>query len=1316
MVTNVFAADIDADGVAEIVCNQDAGNRDIMVRRWSGTQLLPPVLYASHFCDNDVLGGGDFDGDGRTDLICGIDKVGITGTTGVVPDLMLSAGNGLGGTTSVQYTPSSAFPTANNPGVQPLVTAVTAGDGRGGSPTSTYSYSGAKVDQLEGFLGFASIAKTLPCLPGESACPTVTTYYSQALPSRGQPTLVQKGDGSNFVLQQTQCFYQTQPGPNPPRVALLQEARTTDCGPTGGSNTTSVTYTYDSYGNQTQILSHGLVNPDGTETGNDELATNLTYRAPDTTNYLVDRVALREQVDVSGGGGGTVLTSVQYGYNDPGDLTTVTTLVRAPGQPDHPVTQTMGYDGAGNLTSIIGELGGQTLFGYDSDNLHVQTVTNPGMEMTTTVWDPRCGQPTSVTDPNSQTTHTSYDTLCRPTHTDLPNGGFVQTSYALTGDPQTQHVHVETPGSSGNEFSESYFDGFGRTYETRQRGPASADIVVDTAYNPRGSVSSMSEPHFDGDDAGETTFSYDHFDRLLVTTLPDNRTTTKSYGLWSETTTDAGGKSVTTTRSTRSSTQTKTIGGQQVTTTSTFDPLGRLTGLQEAAGQDINNQWNWSYDSLGRKTGQNDPDAGAWTWSYDDSSRTTTQTDAIGQATVSAFDNMGRPLRKTSLSGVTTLGYSESRGSYSNIGRLTSVTSPGTSLQLDYDSLGNAARQTRTIDGTTFVMGTDYDLVGRVAAVTYYDQANGSCSVPGTCTIGPFTYDDAGRVAGVQGIVDDVTYDAAGRPLVQSNANGTVTTKTYWPHRGLLNTLVTTTPAQTGPVQDLDYLDYDDVGNLKQVTGTIPSESWQYGYDDGYRMTSASSGAGDVRDYTYDPIGRIKSSSAVGTYDYPLPGQPRPHAPVSVSSLGSFTYDANGNLLVGNGRALGWNAENLPTQVTSGGATTSFAYDGTGERVKKLSPTGTSYYPFGDDYEVTDGVVTAYVSVPGLGVVAKRVGTGTSIQTFWLHTDRLGSINAVTTDGAQYPAGSLVLRRTYAPYGETLSTAGTHAESRGWIDQRNDGETGLTYLHARYFDPQLGIFLSPDPIGVAGGMNLYGYALGDPVNGTDRTGLTREGGSGHRAEECARFPWACSAGQMGGGWGGMGGPGPGSMSSSELMDAYGGLPPVLVGENGYIYPRMGENGYIYPSANPDSGQGVTGTGSQNTETWDWSCTNGADGLTCGGTLSVHTQKNPQTAEILLLGTEPPLIDPAMIGGRQLPYFRLPPSRTLPPNAPPGPRVTPPRPYVPVPQPLPPPPPLTPPWYWRLMEELFRFFGGDPGAPGAPGTLPPTVPPDCDWCA
>jgi RHS repeat-associated protein len=122
--------------------------------------------------------------------------------------------------------------------------------------------------------------------------------------------------------------------------------------------------------------------------------------------------------------------------------------------------------------------------------------------------------------------------------------------------------------------------------------------------------------------------------------------------------------------------------------------------------------------------------------------------------------------------------------------------------------------------------------------------------------------------------------------------------------------------------------------------------------------------------------------------------------------------------------------------------------------------------------------------------VAKRVGAGPTATTFWLHTDRLGSIQA-TTD----TTGQNIFRRTYRPYGETIGELGSHVESRGWIDQRNDPETGLTYLHARYYDSQLGVFLSPDPIGVQGGLNLYGFGLGNPISNADRTGLdpTREG-------------------------------------------------------------------------------------------------------------------------------------------------------------------------------------------------------------------------------
>jgi RHS repeat-associated protein len=196
-----------------------------------------------------------------------------------------------------------------------------------------------------------------------------------------------------------------------------------------------------------------------------------------------------------------------------------------------------------------------------------------------------------------------------------------------------------------------------------------------------------------------------------------------------------------------------------------------------------------------------------------------------------------------------------------------------------------------------------------------------------------------------------------------------------------------------------------------------------------------------------------------------------------------YSYDANGNVLSGGGRTPAWDAEN---RITSIGAT-QFSYDAFGERIKKVSASGTSLYPFGDDYEITSGIVTKYIDAPGLGLIAKRVTTANGIKTYWQHTDRLGSIQAVTD-----VSGQVVFRRQYRPYGETLAESGSPTESRGWIGERNDAETGLTYLHARYYDPAAGLFLSPDPIGVAGGLNEYGCADGDPINGSDPSGLCKD--------------------------------------------------------------------------------------------------------------------------------------------------------------------------------------------------------------------------------
>ena len=101
-----------------------------------------------------------------------------------------------------------------------------------------------------------------------------------------------------------------------------------------------------------------------------------------------------------------------------------------------------------------------------------------------------------------------------------------------------------------------------------------------------------------------------------------------------------------------------------------------------------------------------------------------------------------------------------------------------------------------------------------------------------------------------------------------------------------------------------------------------------------------------------------------------------------------------------------------------------------------------------------------------------------------LHRDHLASVRMVTD-----ASGNIVEQTGYAPYGEPTNQAMTTQKS--YIGERHDAETGLLYLNARYMDPVLGRFISPDdwdPTQEGVGTNRYAYAANDPVNKSDPNG------------------------------------------------------------------------------------------------------------------------------------------------------------------------------------------------------------------------------------
>jgi RHS repeat-associated protein len=88
-------------------------------------------------------------------------------------------------------------------------------------------------------------------------------------------------------------------------------------------------------------------------------------------------------------------------------------------------------------------------------------------------------------------------------------------------------------------------------------------------------------------------------------------------------------------------------------------------------------------------------------------------------------------------------------------------------------------------------------------------------------------------------------------------------------------------------------------------------------------------------------------------------------------------------------------------------------------------------------------------------------------------------------------SGEVSARYEYGPFGEEITRRGVGAQPFRFSTKYHDEETGLLYYGYRYYNPRWGRWLSKDPIGERGGVNLYGMVGNDPLNYVDCLGLER---------------------------------------------------------------------------------------------------------------------------------------------------------------------------------------------------------------------------------
>ena len=234
----------------------------------------------------------------------------------------------------------------------------------------------------------------------------------------------------------------------------------------------------------------------------------------------------------------------------------------------------------------------------------------------------------------------------------------------------------------------------------------------------------------------------------------------------------------------------------------------------------------------------------------------------------------------------------------------------------------------------------------------------------------------------------------------------------------------------------------------------------------------------------------------------------------------SFTYDANGNTLSDGQRTFTWDAKNRLRTVTKDGTTWKWDYDYLDRRVREyIDGTLTRVYVWSGNEIIQErsSVVGGILRTHYYGGFSdgSTPATSTKYQTL---TDHLGNIREVLTT-----AGAIAARYDYTPYQGPVKVGNSTVDPTFLTIGRyqHHAGSGLELALYRAYDPELGRWLSEDPLGEDGGVNLYGYVLNRPLVlydafGLDTLNLHDKNDKGWKASDCDKsFPKEYTVGAHG---------------------------------------------------------------------------------------------------------------------------------------------------------------------------------------------------------
>ncbi|MGC1123355.1 MAG: RHS repeat-associated core domain-containing protein [Candidatus Methanofastidiosia archaeon] len=514
-------------------------------------------------------------------------------------------------------------------------------------------------------------------------------------------------------------------------------------------------------------------------------------------------------------------------------------------------------------------------------------------------------------------------------------------------------------------------------------------------------------------------------------------------------------------------------------TTYQYDKVGHLTSFTDAE----NHTTTYTYGSLFGVTKTQYPDSEYEEYAHDDAGNITSLTDCNGNETTYTYDSIYR-LTQIQYEDSSTISFTYDLNGKS-IQMDDNAPDTGDYVEYHYDCWNRLTSETRHISQSSYTTSYQYDVANRITKLTY----------PDTMQI-LYSYDDLNRVTEIKRYVDgsndevlldNTQYDTESL-LTQFDYGNDLQATFSYDSRDRLSTL----DVKNGETSflDLDYT-YDDSSNVTQIANgwrdtdsAWHSDAEYYSYDGLNRLTSATCSSWSDT-YSYDRVGNRTAKNET-TYTINVVNE------VTALSDGiTFAYDDNGSLTEKTMGTDTWSysydyAHRLTSVEKNSAVQGEYCYDGMGKRLCATeNGVTTTYFSIGSKvlYEKKPDGGAAFIYGP-MGEIAKRTTLNGESHTFYYHNDRTGSTRLVTDENK-----NIVSAYTYHPFGETGIEEGS--ENYLFTGKERD-ETGLYYYGARYYDPDLGRFITRDP---AGGhmeapqtLNRYAYCLNNPLKFVDPDG------------------------------------------------------------------------------------------------------------------------------------------------------------------------------------------------------------------------------------